>query len=261
MNHRFTLGVISDIHYGPDSGTRKGSKATLMLKTFVSKINQLKPDVVVNLGDIISDVVSDPLEAIAYIKHLSPIFMSIRCPVIHVIGNHDCIVNIKTLEEVLQSELGPRIVMSEGFYLVILNTSDPPINGIGGNIGFVQMRWLADTLKSLDRPCIILAHHALDEQNIQANPLFKGIEEYAYVANRQQVRELLCQAPVKLILQGHLHWYHVSRYQHLLFITQTSFVDTWQIAAEYPINFSIISISAKDIQWYLHGADTFVRLT
>src|SRR5687767_12927015 len=93
MTFRFAL--ISDVHFGPsayhEGKLRKlGNDAERLTRAFVEDMNQrFRPDVVVNLGDVVEDE-SPEADLAAYERFLA-IMDGLQAPVIHVAGNHESV--------------------------------------------------------------------------------------------------------------------------------------------------------------------------
>ena len=45
------IGVVADVHYGPDADTQLGRNAALLLDTFCEAMGTFRPDLIVDLGD------------------------------------------------------------------------------------------------------------------------------------------------------------------------------------------------------------------
>ena len=56
MRDTVRIHLVADIHHGPDVAVKKGESALRILDGFVRRTNELRPDLVVDLGDRISDI-------------------------------------------------------------------------------------------------------------------------------------------------------------------------------------------------------------
>ncbi|MCM2344813.1 MAG: metallophosphoesterase, partial [Alphaproteobacteria bacterium] len=81
------LAVITDIHYGFDTGVKKGAQAPQLVEDFINQAHQFGADYIVNLGDNVSS--QNPIADEQYRKSLRAQFKRAACPVIDIDGNHD----------------------------------------------------------------------------------------------------------------------------------------------------------------------------
>lgn len=85
----FRIAVISDLHYADRcaSPKRKGEWATHLLTQVVRRLNnELRPDVVAILGDLVDKPGTDDLERL---RQLRGIIDQLHAPTITIPGNHD----------------------------------------------------------------------------------------------------------------------------------------------------------------------------
>ena len=87
------FAILTDIHLGPE-GYYKGvlrrisKDAKFFLDDFVNEINNnVKPDFVVILGDLVNDV--DEVTDKNNINYIVKLLKKAKCPVYYVAGNHD----------------------------------------------------------------------------------------------------------------------------------------------------------------------------
>ncbi len=50
------IGLVADIHYGPDADTQLGTQAPRMLESFREAMEAFRPDMIVDLGDRVNRV-------------------------------------------------------------------------------------------------------------------------------------------------------------------------------------------------------------
>ncbi len=99
------IAIVTDIHHGQDAEAKKGSQALPLLKKFARFVAKEKPDLVIDLGDRISD--EDPATDLRLEEDVSAAFEPIRrvAPVFHICGNHD-----RDFLSVYQNERIPRAI-------------------------------------------------------------------------------------------------------------------------------------------------------
>ncbi|MBI2455908.1 MAG: metallophosphoesterase [candidate division NC10 bacterium] len=123
------IGIITDIHCGPDMDTRLGSTALPLLDTFAEEMTRrFKPNLIVDLGDRINDVAAgQDAERILTIRSR---LESVGVPVLFLYGNHD-LINVGPAEQ--QRLLGKKADYESldfrGFHLILLNSQDPTFGG------------------------------------------------------------------------------------------------------------------------------------
>lgn len=142
------IGLVTDIHSGPDMDTRLGSKAFPILDRFVEEMaRRFKPDLVVDLGDRTNDV--DAKTDAERIRILRSWLQSVGVPVLFVYGNHD-LINVGAAEQ--QSLLGKKADFESldfrGFHIMLLNSQDPTFGGVGGTLSDAQLEWLEADLRN-----------------------------------------------------------------------------------------------------------------
>ncbi len=91
------LVIFSDIHYAPERPVKNGSiikrklveYAVPLLEQLTNKINNdIKPDVAINLGDLVEDF-NDHDKDIINLKFIWNMLKKIKVPFYSAIGNHD----------------------------------------------------------------------------------------------------------------------------------------------------------------------------
>lgn len=199
------IGMVTDLHYAdkPAAGSRHYRESVSKLQTAASTFAEEKPDMLVELGDLIDAADSVPTE-LGYLQRINRDFSAI-CPVRHyVLGNH-C-VHTLTKAEFLGAVEQPRSFYSfdsGGIHFVILDScfrSDGQPYGRGNfqwtdaNIPRDQVDWLDDDLQRTTDKTIVFAHQRLD------------VENHYGVRNASQVRNVLEKAGnVRAVFQGHSH--------------------------------------------------------
>jgi Icc protein len=219
------LGIVGDIHCGPDTSFMLGSQAPAMLETFADSMLGFRPDCIVDLGDRINDVAAgQDRQRSTWVRRQ---LLAIGVPVFHVLGNHD-VVNLTKNE--LGDVLGKRgpyeSVDINGVRVVVLDSQDPPFERTGGGIGPDQQRWLERTLGQAPHPALVFSHHPLDEQEVEGHWYFAAHPTHAFVQERGPVRTILERSGrVCAVFSGHLHWTRATTVNGIPYVTLGSLVD------------------------------------
>jgi hypothetical protein len=214
------IGVVTDIHCGPDMDTRLGTKALGLLEGFAREMKErFKPDIIVDMGDRINDVsVEDDLRRI---QEVETCLRSVGVPVLSIYGNYD-LVNVPMGKQASTrgKRSGVESVDFHGFHLVLLNSQDPTFGGVGGTLSQPQLSWLEEDLKRTTQPTLVFCHHPLDEQDSYFHWYFRSRPDFALAVNRGRARELFSQSgKVLAAFHGHMHWNHTSIIDGVTYVT------------------------------------------
>lgn len=215
------LIIFSDIHYGPkDRGWHKGLKRKLtqyaepLTKELIKKINKIKPDGVIILGDLIEDMKDNKLDKIN-LKKIYSVIKTINVPYYLLAGNHD----LRTLsradfEEATELKDWTFSKDVNGYHLVFLGlSSDDNLSQDNGGIlktrelSKEDVNWLKSDLTNNSLPTLVFIHYGLAEDNMVGNWWFEENPEHALLQNRKEVKEILEKSGnVLAVFSGHQHW-------------------------------------------------------
>ncbi len=225
---RFAL--ITDVHFGPracfEGKLRKLSHcAPELTREFVARMNDVeKPDVVVNLGDVVEDE-SPAADEQAY-RIFTELLEPLTCPVLHVAGNHES-VNLDDAQLArLWGHRGPlhysRVV--NGIRLVVLRTNH--VRSTVVHLPEEQLGWLETELEQSTEPCIVLVHHPLGEMDLDGNRWFYKWPEICFVKEREAARRVIAKSQkVMAVFNGHVHWNHFSLIDKIPYFTIQSLTE------------------------------------
>ena len=231
-NEVLRIGLISDIHLGPDRETRRGTDAERLIEQFLEDMRLFAPAFIVDLGDRIMEV-DEPTDRRHSIL-VRDLLRRAQAPVFHLLGNHDVAHLPKTeVNGLLDLSASYRSVQLNGYQCVFLDSTDPVVGEYGGHISGTQLGWIDAELAKAERPAVLFCHHPLDDQPIEGNPLFQEHPEWAAVDNRTAVREVLTRGgKVAAVVTGHAHWNHARCLGGVPFLTIQSLVETWNTGGE-----------------------------
>jgi predicted phosphodiesterase len=202
------IGLVTDIHYGPDVDVRTGSAARPLLAGFTERMRQqFRPDLVVDLGDRINDV--DLESDRARLREVREMLETAGRPVVYAWGNHD-LINVPSAEAcaILGKKADHESLDANGYHLVVLNSQDPTVERIGGTLSAAQLDWLEQDLGQTSRPVVVFCHHPLDEQD-------PGRHWYFAASGR-----------VRAVFNGHMHLNTVEVIDGVPYVTVMSLVDS-----------------------------------
>lgn len=204
-NRRVRVGMITDLHYAdkPPAGSRHYRESLTKLNEAAEQFEKDKPDLVVELGDLIDAASSVEVEK-KYLARINKEFAALPGDKHYVLGNH-CVTTL-TKEEFLEGvgQNKPHYSFNRGgFHFVVLDAcfrSDGQPYGRDNfkwndaNIPEEQVEWLRADLNATTSKTIVFAHQRLDVKNDHG------------VKNAEQVRKVLEESgKVQAVFQGHSH--------------------------------------------------------
>jgi 3',5'-cyclic AMP phosphodiesterase CpdA len=238
------LGIITDVHLGPtlaEAEQREGQavKLTRYAAPLTEQVvygwrTRERPELVLNLGDVLSDVSREvDRESYAYFCSLLD---DAGVPVLHVAGNHDQVnLSDQDLLELWQLDRRwPAALRHEastayavdfgGHRFVILSTRFQPPEGVF--LGAGQLEFLHSCLASAPGPCVLLTHQPASEMSLRGNRWFEADPHLALIHERGELRRILARhAHVLAAFNGHAHWNHVDVIGGVPFITVQSLTE------------------------------------
>ncbi len=246
------IGVVADIHCGPDRDTLPGSRSPVLLDRVVDAMREFRPACLVDLGDRISSVAAGQDRVRE--RYVRRRLEGAGVPVYHVLGNTD--VERLTKDEALAA-VGKRdaaeIVDLGGLRLILLDTVDPAIEAVGGTVGAAQLEWLRAALASRI-PSLVFGHHPLDEPALAGHRYFAGRPALAAVRNRADVRAVLEGAPAPLaVFAGHLHRTRAARIGTIPYVTIGSLIETAYTGGEPGSAYALVTVGPDAVDVAVRG--------
>jgi 3',5'-cyclic-AMP phosphodiesterase len=209
-----------------DGKLRKLShEAPTLTAAFVERMNQLeRPDLVVNLGDVVEDE-SPELDRERYRQFLS-ILSALDAPVIHVAGNHDQIHLGEDDLRALWKHRGPLHYSLDlgGVHFSVLNTLEQ--KDVAVRLPAEQIAWLAGDLERAAPPVVVLMHHPASEMDLAGNRWFEKAAHICRVAERRELRKVIeASGKVRAVFNGHAHWNHLGVMAGIPYVTLQSLIE------------------------------------
>lgn len=258
------IAIVTDIHHGKDATAKKGASALRLMADFAAFVASAKPDLVLDLGDRISD--EDPQTDILLEREVDAAFAPIRAlaPVYHLCGNHDRdFLSVAQNEEILGQPLSHQTLDLGGWRLVLWR-ADTLIRRPGGfHCADSDIAWLAETIAAADRPLLIASHVPCSGHSQIGNYYFQQNPGSATYPQGPRIREVLRTAKVPtLCLAGHVHWNTVTTVDGIPHLTQQSLTESFVMSHETGAGqacgaFGQIELTADSIDWQVFGADAF----
>ncbi len=218
-NNNFTFVFATDIHITYKRNAVEGFKKA------IKEINKINPDFVITGGDLIMDALGANY---AHADSLYNLYIEtsklINAPVYNTIGNHE-IFGIYKKSQVPRNhpEFGKKMFkhrIGKDYYsftykgikfLILDSIEETPEGGsYFGHISQEQIEWIKNELDSTNKktPIIISTHIpfvTVQTQLVEGSTIANG--QGTVVTNSKEVLALFKDYNLKLVLQGHLHYF------------------------------------------------------
>ena len=208
MQKPLKIAIISDIHHGPDRFGKKGDEALALFKSVVRQINSKEIDLVVDLGDRISN--TDLANDRSHLADVASVFKSVAHERHHLVGNHDVVhLSIEEQETILESSLRHHSLERQGWHLVFWNPSCVLHDGEGFRLESEDLDWLAADLAATDLPSVVFSHMPVDTGSMKGNYYFeRRFARGEQHRNASLARELIENSDkvIAVVSSGHVHW-------------------------------------------------------
>jgi len=259
------IAIITDIHHGKDAEAKKGASALRLMASFASFVADAKPDLVLDLGDRISD---EDSETDLRLEHeVNTAFEPIRAlaPVHHICGNHDRdFLSVAQNEGILGQSLSNQTLDIGGWRLVLWR-ADTLIRRPGGfQCPESDIAWLSAVIAAADRPLLIASHVPVSGHSQIGNYYFqRNPGSSTYPAQGEAIREVLRASKVPTVcLAGHVHWNTLTTVDGIVHLTQQSLTESFVMsphngAGEACGAFGLMELGTDSIDWQVFGADAF----
>ena len=220
------VGILTDLHYADKepTKTRFYRETPRKLEEAVLKLNEEKPDFIVELGDLI-DQAKTVEQEIAWLDEIEKVFAKATAPRHYVLGNH-CVATLTKAEfaEHTAAAKTPHYSFDHGgIHFVILDAcyrSDGVPYGrsnsewTDANVPPAELEWLLDDLKATPHPVVVFAHQRLDEAGKHS------------VRNAAEVRTALEKSgKVAAVLQGHSHQNEYQQMNGIHYVTLAALIE------------------------------------
>lgn len=224
------IGFVTDLHFGPqaffEGKLRKLTHhAGDLTRAVVRAMNdEVRPDLLVNLGDDIED---EGREAdLARYGECQAILRSADAELVNVAGNHDTVhLTRDDLTRIWQIE-GPlyRSFDRRGFHLVVLHTIER--KDVDVRVPQAQLEWLRADLAQTTLPTVVLMHHSASEQDLSDSFWFHRAPHLALVKEREELRAILeASGKVRAVFNGHVHRNHLDVIGGIPYVTFQSLIE------------------------------------
>lgn len=252
------LAIVTDIHHGLPSHTKRGDTAAVLMKEFAKFVRDSGATHVLDLGDRISDI--DRETDLRLEKEVAEMFRAISVPVWHINGNHDRDhLTVADNEEILGQSLG-HVVHDLGGWRIILWRADTQIYRDGQHsfqLPEADLLWLAAQMQKADRPVLVASHVPVSGHSQIGNYYFERSPHVSTYPQAARVREVLAMARVPVVcIAGHVHWNTVTTVNGITHLTQQSLTESFTTGGEPAGSMGILELG-DIVNWEVCGRDEF----
>lgn len=258
------IAIVTDIHHGKDTTAKKGASALKLMSDFASFVAEHKPDVVLDLGDRISDV--DPETDAVLEQEVHSAFEPIRkiAPVFHICGNHDRdFLSVEQNEAIFGQSLQNQTLDVGGFRLVLWRADTVIRRPVGFTCPESDIAWLEEVLAAADRPVLIATHVPLSGHSQIGNYYFQRNPEHSTYPQAERIREVLSASKVPTVcLAGHVHWNTLTTVDGIPHLSQQSLTESFVMSSHTGAGapcgaFGLLHMTQDSVEYQVFGGDRF----
>ena len=251
------IAVVGDVHHGAPTGTKRGDAALGLLAEFARFVADARPDLVIDLGDRISDVDAETDRRLQ--SEVAEAFRAVPAPVHHLDGNHD-LAHLGAAENgaILGRGAGHE-VLDLGPWRIALWRADAQIgNGPGGRgfrLGDADLAWLAEMARAADRPLLVASHVPVSDAGQTGNHYFERNPALAGYPEAHRARSALRAARVPVVcVAGHVHWNTLAQVDGIAHLTQQSLTESFTTGGEPAAAWGLLDLG-EVLRWEVFGED------
>lgn len=259
------IAIVTDIHHGRDAEAKKGAAALGLMKKFAGFVVESKPDLVLDLGDRISDENHETDLKLA--REVNLAFDPVRraAPVFHICGNHDRdFLSVRQNEDILGQSLDNTVIDTGGWRIALFR-ADTLIRRPGGfSCPEADIAWLSQVVAEADRPLLIASHVPISGHSQIGNYYFENNPDAAtYPREAALLRGIIRGARVPTAwVAGHVHWNTLTTIDGIAHITQQSLTESFVMSGETGSGsacgaYGLLELSEEKLRWQVFGADAF----
>lgn len=253
------IAIVTDIHHGAPSLTKRGDVALSLLADFVDWANAEKPDLVLDLGDRISDI--DTPTDMGLERDVAAALSGLDAPLHHLCGNHDRdFLTVAENEEILGATLASEVI-DLGEWQLALWRADAKIHRSGPKPGFhlpePDLIWLSRMAQAAQKPTLVASHVPVSGHSQIGNYYFEHNAAVSTYPQAARARAALAQARVPVAcVAGHVHWNTVTTVDGIVHITQQSLTESFSTTGEPARAWGMMTLG-DTVHWRVFGDDPF----
>lgn len=215
--NKLKICVFSDIHYVDEKPEWKVNRklveyAEPLTDKIIDKVNnEIKPDICVNLGDMIQ-ASKNKEKDLANLEYIWEKLQGFNVPFYTLIGNHELksVESNKEIMDVLGYENATYGVDVNGYHLLFIGTdvNEEDEKYRTQYISDKDLAWIAEDLDAnSDKKVIVFSHFGIAEDEMKGNFYYDKNPEGGMIINREKLKEILHKHKnILSVFCGHQHW-------------------------------------------------------
>ncbi|MCP3990670.1 MAG: metallophosphoesterase-domain-containing protein [Actinomycetia bacterium] len=254
MPEPLRLALVTDIHNGRRSLTKLGPMAVPLLEGFAEFVATEPPDLVVELGDRVTDTDYDA-DRVA-LEEVAEVFAAITAPRVHLMGNHDLVhMSVDDNRQCLGQDFESTSLDMKGWHLVLWQADVQMDLGHEPALTDEDLAWLESDLASTDLPAIVLSHVPIDGASMTGNFYFQDNPQYATYRNVSAAQQVISEADnVAVCIAGHVHWNNISRIDGVPYVSLQSLTESFTTQGDASAGWTTMELDHQ-LRWYGRGRD------
>lgn len=215
--NKLKICVFSDIHYIDEKPEWKVNRklveyAEPLTDKIIDKVNnEIKPDICINLGDMIQ-ASKNKEKDLANLEYIWKKLQGFNVPFYTLIGNHELksVESNKEIMDVLGYENATYGVDVNGYHLLFIGTdvNEEDEKYRTQYISDKDLAWIAEDLDAnSDKKVIVFSHFGIAEDEMKGNFYYDKNPEGGIIINREKLKEILHKHKnILSVFCGHQHW-------------------------------------------------------
>ncbi|MFV0294758.1 MAG: HAD-IIA family hydrolase [Hyphomicrobiaceae bacterium] len=254
MTEPIRIALVADIHHGEDKLTKRGSSALSLLDDFLHFASDWGADIVVDLGDRISDLDRETDRSL--LADVADRFKHLNTPRAHLAGNHDsAFLTPEDNADALGLSTAHQSRDIKGWHLVFWQADTFIPYPDPFRIRPSDLEWLEQDLAATRLPTIMFSHVPLGNGSMTSNYWFANNPEHAAYPNAQAARDIIeASGKVVACIAGHVHWNSLNRVNAIPHITVQSLTESFTTNGKAAGAWATLEIGDK-IHWQTYGRD------
>ena len=248
------LAAVTDIHHGRNDETKYGTRALELLEHALGEIEALAPDLLIDLGDRITDENVDEDRRLS--AEVIERFRATAVPRAHLLGNHDIeFLDAGEQEREFGCSLQSHSRHLNGWQLIFWK-ADPTYRRGNLRIPDADMRWLERELSAASYPAVVFTHVPMDGGSMHGNYYFdRDPDGRAHHYNVEEARRIITAGSnVVLAVAGHTHWNRLNTIDGVHFVTIQSLTERFTTYPDAAASWAEIELG-ETIHVDVHGRD------
>lgn len=251
------IAIVADIHHGTPTPTKRGDAALGLLEAFATHCREIGADLVLDLGDRITDV--DQTTDLRLAAEVADVFRAVEAPVRHICGNHDRYhLSVQENATILAQTLGHE-TLDIGAWRIVLWRAETRITRGPNHRGFAldesDLTWLAMTAQLADRPLLVVSHVPISGHSQIGNYYFQNKPASSVYPTADRARAALSLARVPVVcIAGHVHWNTITTCDGITHLTQQSLTESFTTRGAPAGAMGMIELG-ETVCWEVGGGD------